>query len=219
VPRLRLQGTQAALPLPGTRRCEREPAEDSSQRPLSLAVSGGTYAHRVIRGHIHPGSGPPDADPEARLRSIKTAAIPATPDDHCIRRRKRVIGVRSRGLEAAQRRTCGLLECLVSGRPLVRPGLCPHQLRDYGPQPPDASAVRRRGPDQLLVVAAADKLNPALGAILQTAPVLPHCPAADAGRDRQVARLLHLVNITPCDLRILPGGSPFSCLSVRPGWR
>ena len=42
VPRLQLEGTQAALPLPGTRRREREPAEQPSQGPLSLEISGGT---------------------------------------------------------------------------------------------------------------------------------------------------------------------------------
>ena len=42
VPCLHLEGTQAALPLPGTRRREREPAEQPSQGPLSLAISGGT---------------------------------------------------------------------------------------------------------------------------------------------------------------------------------
>ena len=42
VPRLPLQGAQAALPLPGARRGERKPAEQSSQRPFSLAIGGGT---------------------------------------------------------------------------------------------------------------------------------------------------------------------------------
>ena len=42
VPRLHLQGAQATLPLPGARRCEREPAEQSSQRPFSLAIGDGT---------------------------------------------------------------------------------------------------------------------------------------------------------------------------------
>src|SRR5215472_4830062 len=150
-------------------------------------------------GQIHPGSRTPDANPEARLRSIKTAAIPATPDRHGIRRRKRVIAVRSRGPEAAQRRTCGLLEPLVSGLPLAVPWLCPHQLRNHRPQPQDASTARRRGPGELVVIGTADKLNPALRAVPRTAPVLPHCSAADAGRNHQTARLLHLVNITGHD--------------------
>lgn len=142
----------------------------------------------------------PDANVDARLRSIKTAAVPAAPDDHGIRRRKRVIPARSRGLAAAQRRTCGLLKRLVGGLPPARLRLCSGQLRNHRQQPSNASPARRRDPSQLVVVATADKLNPAFPAIPQAASVLPHCSAADAGRDRQAARLLHLVNITRCDL-------------------
>jgi hypothetical protein len=193
--RLQLQGTQALLPLPGTRRCEREPAEQSSQRPLALAISGGPPAHRLMPGRIHPGGRTPDANPDARLRSIKTAAVLATPDDHGIRRRKRVIPVRWHGPEAPQRRACGLLERLVRGLRLARPWLRPRQLRNHRPEPHDTGTTSSRGPGQLVVIVSADKLKLALRAIICTAMVLPHCPAADAGRDGQAVRLLHLVNI------------------------
>src|SRR5690348_5041973 len=159
-------------------------------------------------GRIDPDGRTPDANVDAWLRSIKTTAVPAAPDDHGIRRRQRVIPARSRGLEAAQRRTCGLLKRLVSDLPPARLGLCPHQLRKYRPQPQDASAACRRSPDQLVVIATADKLSPAFRAIPQAASVLPHCSAADAGRDRQAAGLLHLVTITRCDLALVRRNRP-----------
>src|ERR1039457_3309326 len=77
-PRLRLTGPPASLPLPVTRRCEREPAQQASQRLLNLEIEGGPRALRLIRGRIHPvGRTPdartPDAHIDARLRSINTA--------------------------------------------------------------------------------------------------------------------------------------------------
>ena len=183
------------VPPPGARRGEREPAEQASQRSLSLAISGGSRAGRLMPGRIHPDGRTPDADVDARLRSIKTAAILAAPDDHGRRRRKRVIPARRRGREAPQRRARGLLERLVGGFPLARFRLRPRQVRDHGPEPSDPSTASRRGLRQPVVIAAADKREPALRAIPRTALVLPHRPAADAGRDGQAARLPHLVTI------------------------
>lgn len=156
-----------------------------------------------MQSNIYPDGRTPDAHPDARLWSIKATAHPATPDDHGIRRRKRIIWARSRGLEALQRRTCGLLERLVSGLPLAWPGLCPRQLRNHRPQPQYASTTRRRGLGQPVVITTVDKLNLALRALPRTASVLPHCSAADAGRDRQAVRLLHLINITRRDLSLV----------------
>ena len=90
-PRLRLKGTPASLPLPVTRRCEREPAQQPSQRLFNLEIEGGPRALRLIRGRIHPVGRTPDAHIDARLRSINTAAVLASPDDHGLGRRKQII--------------------------------------------------------------------------------------------------------------------------------
>ena len=50
---------------------------------------------------------------------------------------------------------------------------------------------RRRGLGQLVEIATADKLSPAFPAIPQATSVLPHCSAADAGRDRQADSSTH----------------------------
>src|SRR5690349_16336393 len=53
-PRLRLKGTPAPLPLPITRRGEREPAKQPCQRLLDLAVDGDLRTLGLIRVRIHP---------------------------------------------------------------------------------------------------------------------------------------------------------------------
>ena len=155
-------------------------------------------------GRIHPDGRTPDADVDALLRSIKTTAVLAAPDDHGIRGRKRVIPARRRGREAAQRSACRLLKRLVSGPPLARFRLRARQFRHHRPEPLDASTASRRGLRQLVVIVGPDKLEPALSAIPWTARVLPHRPAADAGRNGQAAWLPHLVTISRVRIGVSP---------------
>ena len=152
-------------------------------------------AFRLIRGRLDPDSRTPDAYVDTRLRSVEATAVLATPDDHGIRRRKQVIPAPRLGLEAPQGRARGLLKRLVRGPGLVRSGLCLRQFLDHSPEPSDASPASRGGLRHLVVIAAADKLKPALRAGSRTGLVLPHRAAPDAARDYQAIRLLHIVNI------------------------
>ncbi len=221
---MRLQGTPASLPLPVTRRGEREPAEQPSQRLLHLVIEGRPRPHRLIRDRIHPVGRTPDADIDAGLRGINTPAILAAPDDHGLGRGKQlIIAAPSRRPGASQHRTRRLLKRRVRDPPLARAGLYARQFPDDSPEPLDANTTSRRSRRQLVVVAAADELKPALGTGPLTALIEPHRSAADAARDRQATGRLHEINIcsvqaagtwpTPGPARSRPG---WPCRRVRP---
>ena len=206
-PRLRLKGTPAPLPLPITRRGEREPAKQPCQRLLDLAVDGDLRTLGLIRVRIHPVGRPPDANIDALLRNIKAPAVLASPDDHGLRRRKQlIIAAPSCGPDTSQRRARRLLKRLIRGLPLARARLCARQLRDDHLEPLDATTTSRRGRRQLVVVTAADELKPALAAGPRAALILPHRPAADAARDRQATGQLHRVTISPA-----PAAASWQC--------
>ena len=196
-PRLRLKGTPASLPLPVTRRGEREPAKQPSQRLLNLAIDGGPRPLGLIRGRINPVGRTPDAHIDALLRSINAPAVLALPDDHGLRGRTQlIITTPICGPEKSQRCARRLLKCLVRDPPLALDWLSTRQLPDNSPEPLDANTTGRRGRRQLVVIAAADELKPALAAGPLAALILPHRPAADAARDRQATGRLHGVNIS-----------------------
>jgi hypothetical protein len=206
-PRLRLKGTPAPLPLPITRRGEREPAKQPCQRLLDLAVDGDLRTLGLIRVRIHPVGRTPDANIDALLRNIKAPAVLASPDDHGLRRRKQlIIAAPSCGPHTSQRRARRLLKRLIRGPPLARARLCARQLRDDRLEPLDATTTSRRGRRQLVVVTAADELKPALAAGPRAALILPHRPAADAARDRQATGQLHGVTISPA-----PAAASWQC--------
>ncbi len=206
-PRLRLKGTPASLPLPVTRRGEREPAKQPSQRLLDLAVDDGPRPFGLIRVRIHPGGRTPDANIDALLRSINAPAVLASPDDHGLRRRKQIIiAATSCGPETSQRRTRRLLQRLIRGPPLARARFCARQLPDDRPESLDAHTTSRRGRRQLVVITAADELKPALAAGPRAALILPHRPAADAARDRQATGQPHGVTISPA-----PAAASWQC--------
>jgi hypothetical protein len=141
-----LKGTPASLPLPVTRRGEREPAKQPCQRLLDLAVDGGLRTLGLIRVRIHPVGRTPDANIDALLRSINAPAVLASPDDHGFRRRKQlIIAALSCGPETSQRRTRRLPNGLVPDPPLARAWLCARQLRDDSAEPLDANTTGRRG--------------------------------------------------------------------------
>jgi hypothetical protein len=193
-----VKGTPASLPPPLTRRSEREPAKQPSQRLLNLAIDGGPRPLGLIPGRIHPVGRTPDANIDARLRSINAPAVLASPDDHGLRRRKQlIIAAPISGPETSQRRTRRSLKRLVRDPPLARAWLCARQLPDDSPEPLDANTTGRRGRRQLVVIAAADELKPALAAGPRAALILPHRPAADAARDRQATGRLHGITISP----------------------
>ena len=180
------------------RRGEREPAEQPCQRLLDLAVDDGLRTLGLIRVRIHPGGRTPDANIDALLRSINAAAILASPDDHGLRRRKQlIIAALSCGPETSQRRTRRLPNRLVRDLPLARAWFSARQLPDDSTEPLDTNTTGRRSRRQLVVIAAADELKPALAAGPHTALILPHRPAADAARDRQATGRLHGVTISP----------------------
>ena len=85
-----LKGTPASFPLPGTRGCERQRAQQAGERLLGLAVAEGAGALGLIRGCVHPLGSAPDADPDAGLRSVDAAAVAAAPDDRGLRGRERI---------------------------------------------------------------------------------------------------------------------------------
>ena len=180
------------------RRGEREPAKQPSQRLLDLAVEDGLRTLELIRVRIHPGGRTPDANIDALLRSINAPAVLASPDDHGLRGRQQlIIAALSCGPGTSQRRTRRLPNGLVPDPPLARAWLCARQLPDDSAEPLDANTTGRRGRRQLVVIAAADELKPALAAGPRAALILPHRPAADAARDRQATGRLHGVTISP----------------------
>ncbi len=194
---MRLKGTPASLPLPITRRGEREPAKQPSQRLLNLAIDGGPRPLGLVRGRINPVGRTPDAYIDALLWSINAPAVLASPDDHGLRGRTQlIITVPICGPETSQRCARRSLKCLVRDPPFVGDWLSARQLPDNSPEPLDANTTGRRGRRQLVVIAAADELKPALAAGPLAALILPHRPAADATRDRQAMRRLHEVNIS-----------------------
>jgi hypothetical protein len=100
-----------------------------------------------------------------------------------------------------------------------RPRLCACHLPDDSAEPLDASTTGRRGRRQLIVIAAADKLEPALAAGPRAALILPHRPAADAARDRQATGRLHGVTISPAlaaGIWPMPGPAAWPLPPVRP---
>ena len=195
--RLRLKGTPASFPLPVTRRGEREPAEQPGQRLLNLAIGGGPRPLRPIQGRVHPVGRAPNADIDALLRSINAPAILAAPHDHRLSTcRQLITPAPGRGPGVSQHRTRRLLKRLVRDPQLARAGLCAGQIRDDSPEPLEANTAGRRGRRQLVVIAAADELEPALATGSLAALLLPHRPAADAARDRQATRRLHGLNIS-----------------------
>ena len=220
---MRLKGTPASLPLPVTRRGEREPAKQPSQRLLNLAINGGPRPLGLIRVGIHPVGRTPDAHIDALLRSINAPAVLASPDDHGLRGRRQlvIIAAPSCRPQTSQRRTRRLPNCLIRGLPLARARLCARQLPDDRPEPLEANTTGRRGRRQLVVIAAADELKPALAAGPRAALILPHRPAADAARDRQATGRLHGVTISPA---LAAGGGqlanarPAAFLLFRPGY-
>ena len=196
-PRLRLKSTPASLPLPVTRRGEREPAKQPSQRLFNLAIAGGPRPLGLVRGRINPVGRTPDANIDALLRSINAPAVLASPDDHGLRGRTQlIITAPICGPETSQRRARQLLKCLVRDPPLAREWLSTRQLPNNSPEPLDANTTGRRCRRQLVVIAAADELKPALAAGPLAALILPHRPAANAARDRQATGRLHGVNIS-----------------------
>ncbi len=195
-PRLRLKGTPASLPLPLTRRGEREPAEQPGQRPLNLAIRGGPGPLRLIQGRVHPVGRTPDTHIDALLRSINAPAILAAPHDHRLSTcRQLITAAPGRGPGASQHRTRRLPNRLVCDPPLARAGLRARQFPDHSPETLDANAAGHRDRRQLVVIAAADEFEPALAAGPLATLLLPHRPAADAARDRHATRRFHGLNI------------------------
>jgi hypothetical protein len=194
---LRLKGTPASFPLPVTWRGEREPAEQPGQRLLNLAIHGGPRPLRLIQGRVHPVGRTPNAHIDALLRGIDAPAILAAPHDHRLSTcRQLITAVPGRGPGASQHRTRRLLKRLVRDPQLARAGLRARQIPDDSPEPLDAVVAGRRDRRQLVVIAAADELEPALAAGPLAGLLLPHRPAADAARDRQATRRLHGLNIS-----------------------
>src|ERR1035441_10487717 len=114
-PRLRLTGPPASLPLPVTRRCEREPAQQgqpatAQPRDRRRPASAPTHTRSHPPSRPDPDARTPDAHIDARLRSINTAAVLASPDDHGLGRRKQIIiPAPRRGPGASQEGTPRLL--------------------------------------------------------------------------------------------------------------
>ena len=95
----------------------------------------------------------------------------------------------------SQRRTRRCLKRLVRDPPLARAWLSARQLPYDSQEPLNANATSCGGHRQLVVIAAADEIKPALAAGPLAALILPHRSAADATWDRQATRL-HGVNIS-----------------------
>ena len=93
------------------------------------------------------------------------------------------------------------------------PGLRRSRDPDDSPESLDAIAAGRRGRRQLVVIAAADELEPALAAGPLAALLLSYRPAADAARDRQATRRLHGLNISSA---LAVGSWPMPGLTISP---
>jgi len=178
-----VKGTPASLPLPLTRRGERQPAKQPSQRLLTPRDRRRPASARTHTRPHPPVGRTPDANIDARLRSINAPAVLTSPDDHGLRRRKQlIIAAPISGPQTSQRRTRRSLKRLVRDPHSPGLALCAPAPRRQ-PEPLDANTTGRRGRRQLVVIAAADELKPALAADPHAALILPHRPAADAARD------------------------------------
>ena len=169
-PRLRLTGPPASLPLPVTRRCEREPAQQgqpATAQPRDRRRPASAPTHT----RSHPPSRPDPRCTDPRCTHRCTAA------EHQHRRSPGIAGrSRSRQAKADHHPGPQVRTWSVAGanaqtaeaprtRPATRPGpaLCAGQFPDDGPEPLEANTASRRRRRQLVVIAA-DELEPALGA-------------------------------------------------------
>ncbi len=105
-------------------------------------------------------------------------------------------------------------------RPGTRPGLalCAPAPRRQ-PRAPRCNTTGRCCRRQLVVITAADELQPALTADRHAALILPHRPAADAARDRQAKGRLHGINISSAPAsggRQLANAGPARSCPARP---